>query len=685
MPGQPEPLFYAARAAECLGHLQESVAGYQQTIELAGPAPRTDEIRVVAHQAHHAMARLSRTRLGDPARAHEHLQSALALDPRDMVAIEELLPYFRASGRSAELADALEKAAAVTEAPERRAAFWAEAGELFRGRLSKPEKAERLLASALEADGRNRVALEGMLALAESRRDGGQLCRCLKSLAELAEDPRERARYFRRLAVAARDLAFDLDLAAYALTEVIKLEPDDLPTLGELSGLQRRRADMNGLAQALEMRARSAEAQNDKRLASAALRELAQVLEARLGRVGEALIALEKAARIAPEPSVLLELADLSLRCERPMHARRALEDLLQTQPVNAAPERLAEIRARLGRACEMLGDMDAAKKYYAESFPLRRLDEQLGQHLEALYQQAGQNRELADLWSARAQALLAAERAPEAGPLFLKAGKAFLALGDKQAAVLRLTAALDASAEDAQSADALDALAQLEMERGAKVEAAKLFSRKAALTSDPRAAARLYFRAASLAIGTPREPELLAQALSKDEGLAPARLRRAELLVETEPARALADMEAVLELPESDPEAPPEAERLEWSRRAGMVALKAGRVDTARRHLAFYVAHKSDDVEVHRELVTLHRRAGAKEPLADLLTELAPRLSGDEQRSALRELAELSLALERREAAVDALRDLVSADPTDRNAARTLLDLLPEERDADE
>src|SRR5262249_30569869 len=83
-----------------------------------------------------------------------------------------------------------------------------------------------------------------------------------------------------------------------------------------------------------------------------------------LGRFGEALVALEKAARLDPRPEVLLELADLSLRCERPEHARRALEDVLVTLPRTGPPEKLAEVRARLGQACEMLGDLAAAPRH---------------------------------------------------------------------------------------------------------------------------------------------------------------------------------------------------------------------------------------------------------------------------------------------------------------------------------
>jgi len=57
---------------------------------------------------------------------------------KDMAAIEQLLPFFRASGKVAEAADALEKAALVTEAPERRAAFC-----LFPRRLAEKNGQDR--------------------------------------------------------------------------------------------------------------------------------------------------------------------------------------------------------------------------------------------------------------------------------------------------------------------------------------------------------------------------------------------------------------------------------------------------------------------------------------------------------------------------------------------------------------
>src|SRR5439155_25786063 len=183
----------------------------------------------------------------------------------------------------------------------------------------------------------------------------------------------------------------------------------------------------------------------------------------------------------------------------------------------HAAPDRLAEVRARLGRACDMLGDKEAAKENYALAFPLRRLDDELANRLEALYVEAGAAVELTDLWSQRAQALLQAGRGAEASPLFFKSAQSLLRSGDSAGAVLRLSAALDAAPTGERAAETLEAMAELELNRGEKLEAAKLFARRAGLEKDARAAARLYFRAASLSAGTAREEGYLTSALQQD------------------------------------------------------------------------------------------------------------------------------------------------------------------------
>jgi len=678
LPGDVVALVAQARAAEGLGRVAEAVTGYQQGVELAGPSPTDAGVRRAAHAAHHALAALATARFGDQVQAREHWEAALALVPDDAKALEALVPAWRAAGDPAALARALERAAPTVHDPVRRAAFLAEAGELQRTRLAAPDRAEALLVRAIDSDPRNRVALEGLVAIGEARRDGPLLVRCLSTLTELARDGADRAKFLRRLAVAAKDLASDLEIAARALSEVLKIEPEDLLAWGELCALQRRRSDMPGLAAALAARARVAETQADPRLAAACLRELAQVEEARLGRFGEALIALEKAARLDPRPEVLLELADLSLRCERPEHARRALEDVLVTLPRTGSPEKLAEVRAKLGQACEMTGDLAAAAAHYAEAIPYRRGDDALAARLEGLYEKLGRSKELAEVWALRARQLLAEGRTEAAAPLLFKGARALLDAGQRDAAHRQLYAALEVAPRGLLAGQILEALAELELSAGNRPEAATLLARQAALIADPLAAARLFLRGAELARGEAREGGLLEDALRLDPALAPARIRRAELLVAREPRRALEDLEVALSLARADPTVVPPAERKRLERMAAEGAVRAGDPEAARRHLSAYADAAPDDIDALLQLAALHRSAGAVEALAALLSGLWPRLSGEQARAACRELVELSLELHRPSEALDALRRLVELSPDDAWALETLVSLLP-------
>jgi len=677
LPADPEPAYLRARVAERVGRSQEALAAYQQAVELAGPNPQQPGAREAAHQSHRALAQMN-VRLGNPAGAREHLQAALALDPKDKDALEELIPFYRASGRAAELADACEKAAAIEENLHRRAVLLAEAGELQRSRLGDQTKAEQLLGAALELEPKNRGALEGLLALAESRRDGAQMARTLKALAEITSDPKERVRHLRRLAVVARDLTFDSELSTLALGEILRHEPDDLPTLAELCSVQRRRGDMDGLALALEQRARSAEQQGDSRTAALVLRELAQVLEARLGRLGEAFFAIEKAARLSPEPEVLLELAELSMRCGRPDPAKRAYEAALSALSKLTPSQRLAEIHAKLGEACDGLGDREGARLAFAQALPYRLLDDQLAARLEELSLEAGQSDALVSLWFARAGALLKAQRASEAAVLFAKSAEALLKSGDSAGAMSRFQAALEADSAGPSAAEILEKMSRLHLDRGEPREAARLVARQAALAANGRAKAKLLFEAAKMIPGTPEEEALLAQSIEEDGQFAPGRVRLAELLRESQPEDALGHLEAALAVPLADAEAPTAEARIELTRRAAFLALKVGLPQAARRYLEQSARHWPEDLEVQTQLAALYRQLGAKEQLLELLASLWPRFSGNQRAEACREAAELALQLGGPEAAA-ALRGLLEAKPGDVWASKELIGLLPQ------
>ncbi len=679
LPGEPEPLYLGGRVSLALSKIQEAVAQFQQAIELAGPSPSNPVTRDAAHQSHHALSNILKNKLGEPVRAREHLEAALALKPDDVIALDELLPYFRSAGKVTELAQACERAAHAAPTASRRGALLAEAGELLRGRLGQPEKAERLLLLALNADPNNRSALESLLAIAESKRDGAQLSQCLKSLSGVAKDAKERASFSRRLAVAARDLTFDLDTAVQAYRDVLAVEPEDLPVLGELTALERRRGDMPGLVWVLERRAAAAEKIGDKRLAAAALRELAQVLDTRLGRAGEALVALEKAGRLVPDPNALFELATLSLRLERAPSGRRALEDMLSLLPKHAAPDRIAEVRAKLGLACEMMGDKDEAVAHYAAALPLRRLDDELAVRLETLYAEMGMNQALTDLWASRAHALTAAGRAIDAAPLYLRSAQRMLETGDTALILTRLNSALEAAPQGAQAAEVLELMASVELKRHEKSEAAKLYARRATLSGTPRESARWLYKASQLVIDTNRELGFLEQSLDKDSQFPPARLRRGLLHERSKPSEALADFEAVLEADPSDVDVVTlSLDNEQLMRRAAFAASRAHSDEAARRWFAAYVALAPSDTEALAQLAELYRRAQADAPLLDVLRLMWPKQSGLQRVQSLRDLSGLALKLERTGEALDALRSLVSEQPDDVWAARSLLGLLP-------
>ena len=127
-----------------------------------------------------------------------------------------------------------------------------------------------------------------------------------------------------------------------------------------------------------------------------------------------------------------------------------------------------------------------------------------------------------------------------------------------------------------------------------------------------------------------------------------------------------------------ADADAPSDAARVALSRQAAFAANACNKLETARRFLVPYVEQRPDDLDAQRELAALHRRAGALEPLGELLGTLWRRLPEPEQGAALREHAALSLELKRDEAALAALRHLLARDPHDTWAARALLPLLP-------
>ena len=508
----------------------------------------------------------------------------------------------------------------------------------------------------------------------------------LATLAELAREPAERVRLLRRLAVAAKDLASDLEMAAHALSEVLRLEPEDFLAWGELCALQRRRADMPGLAAALAQRARVAETQ-----ATTDWPRPASASWPRWRRPGWAASERRwwpsrRRPGSTPARTCCSELADLSLRCERPEHARRALEDVLVTLPRTGSPEKLAEVRAKLGQACEMTwGISAAAAAHYAEALPYRRGDDALAARLEGLYEKLGRSKELAEVWALRARQLLAEGRTEAAAPLLFKGARALLAPDSATPRTGSFTrrwrsrpagSSRDRSSRRWPSSSSPPATAPRprSCSRGRRRWSATRL-RGAPLPPGGGGDAGRKPRP-----GLSRRGAQTGRLASRGPGAARHRPR-----LPSDARGALDDFEAALQLLRTDSVGLRPEERARLLRSAAAAARGAQEPELARRYLAGYTDVQPEDVEAQLELATLYREAGALEALQSLLGTLWPRLSGAQARDAARELVALSVEMQRPAEAVPALRELLRKDPQDSWAAEALLGLLAGEGPARE
>ncbi|MGI5861161.1 MAG: tetratricopeptide repeat protein [Myxococcales bacterium] len=689
-PGDCEAHLRLAALLERLDRHAEALEAYRQVAVLAEGrtgGPEGEGYRFSAHKANRALARITLERLGDRAGAIRYFEAALALAPDDVESMRALLDHFRAQGRISDLARACERCAAATASSRERAELLAEAGALFAGPLDQPDKAQRLLEQALLLQPDSRPTIETLAALAEKRGDGAAVCRHLLRLAELSQEPGEKAAVLRQLARAARDLAGDLHLAADALARALALEPEDLSSLGELCALQRRRGDEPALAAALASYARALEREGEFAQAAAALRELAMLGARRLGRSEQALEQLEHALVLAPDdPETLLDLGDLSLDLGRPAAAREAFESLLGALPRDAAAERVIDLKIRLAKACDALGEREAAIEAYATAMSARPGDDAIGDRLDALLAEAERPRERAAALLSRGKAKREARLAGAAAGHFSAAGEQLRALGELRAARAAFEASLDADPDGPAAPAALDALAEMALAERDDPRACELLARRAAFEGDPRATARLLFRAATLARRElpSRHHALLAAAVGRDGLFPPARAALAELrLAEGELAQALSHAEAAL-AGGADPDALEPRARAQLQRLAARAAAGLEDYETARRHLSAYCDAEPADREALADLAALLRRTGETEELVQVLARLADKLEGRERGLALRELAPLLIALPgRREQALDAWRRALEALPDDREVLEGLVGALDGPGDA--
>jgi tetratricopeptide (TPR) repeat protein len=634
-PGAAEAHGRAAACAARLGRWTEAADHHAAALALLDRGAPGAAAAAAAH--HLALADVAEQKLDDPAGAATHLEAALAGLPPDRARLERLAALHRRLGRPAELLATLDRLAPLVEPDGARALVLAEAGDLVRGPLGRPDAAAGRYGAALALDPACRPALAGLAEAAAAKGDAAAEREALARLVPLARDRAEEAALQDRLA-AASDRAGDLAGAARAVAAARRAEPSR-PRLAAAVALARRAGDQPELAGLLDELARSAAGAGDAPAAAVAWRERAELLEA--GDPALALAALAEARALLPgDAGLLRRQASLAERAGEPHLALGALRALLATAPADAPA-----LELRAGRAALAAGAHAEAREHGERALAAGAPGalELLAEALERSGDQAG-----------RAALLTRLGRHLEAAALRQQAG-------DLPGALEALAAA---AGDERTASEALPRLADLR-ERGGDLAGAARALVELARRTGGRDGALLALRAHALAPSA----AALDAAVAADPAYAPPRALRA-LAPGAEPRAALADAEAALAGEGLDPPRRPELLRL-----AARLAAASGDLDAARRHLAAWCRLATPADADLAELAALERAAGDGAALA---TTLARRLESAPAAEAVAlrlELAPLLAAGGREPEAVAAWREALARDPAALPALLALLD----------
>ena len=593
------------------------------------------------------LGRLLRDQLDDPERASQALQRAVTLNPSGLEAVESLRELYTKTERWPELLDTLRLEIGLVKGRTRETRL-RQAGHLAEERLGDLLTAARFYKEASALAPKDRNLLQDLARVQEARGDFQGLIATLEAILALGVAPVEAVQLHKHAGeVWAQRLFRPLDAVA-SYRQALALAPQDPDALAAMSELLRQLGAWDELAQTLERRLERVRGPEAVKLRL----ELARIHAERQGRPDAAIQASEQA--LAEDPrcleavelqvtvlrrwnqgggqdaalatalkrlaalregtaraDVLVELAELLQRVQKPDAALSALREAAKADPAHArALERLSAQLEAAGLWEELLEVLGQAVPHVKEAF---RQGELLTRQGDVLERQLGQ--------PDRAEAIFrqALEQAPGHLPALRGLCRALWRRG------------LERLISEPAMAEQLSALE----ERAAKVEL------------DPRERAAALTRAAELrrALGQwDLADQRYRAALTADLGCWEALASLAELTYAREAPGALAVLERVAASPDlvRDPERGAE---LMWAR--GQLLEQAGKVEAAaaswRRALELRPGHVSALLDMQRMLLDQQAWAAVRDVTGELVARVrCPELQAEHRLVLARAWAEL-------------------------------------------
>ncbi len=358
--------------------------------------------REKAHRTFKA-AEVLEERLGRIEDALARYREALALDPDLVPARSALERLYEREERWEELCALLEAELADLRSPAERIAQLFRMARLREERLGDLEGAAALYARILEIDPGNRVALPALGAVLGRLGRIDELAGVFLREAEVADDPRRKVAFLQRRAELFDEYLDDAERARAAWEDVRALAPTHLPALRALGRLHARAARWEELA---AMYRAEADGSPDPAAAADLVHRIGELLERRMGRVDDALVAFRETLTLAPAHLPALHAL---ARIYRGRGDDEHLVEVLRAQGAArvAAIERAAPLAEAARIAEQRLGEPERAIEHYEEVLRIEPGFAPALRALDRLYAQTGRFDALATL----------RRSAPDAGP----------------------------------------------------------------------------------------------------------------------------------------------------------------------------------------------------------------------------------------------------------------------------
>ncbi len=333
-------------------------------------------------------------RLGRLDDAVARYREALALDPDLAPARSALERLYESGARWEDLCALLETELADLSSPAERIAQLFRMARLREERLGDLEGAAALYRRILELEPGSRVALPALGAVLGRLGRIEELAEVFLREADVADDPRRKVAFLQRRAELFDEHLDDPERACAAWEDVRGVAPGHLPAVRALGRLHARAARWEELA---AMYRAEADAAADPAAAADLLHRIGELLERRMGRVDDAVVAYRETLTLAPAHLPALHAL---ARIYRARGDDEHLVDVLRAQGAArvATVERAAPLAEAARIAEQRLGDPERAIEHYEEVLRIEPRFAPALRALDRLYAQTGRFDALAAL-----------------------------------------------------------------------------------------------------------------------------------------------------------------------------------------------------------------------------------------------------------------------------------------------